>query len=300
MALPSPDFAAAGTSASMPSLPTQSVMLLDADSLRNSSQNGQCVQPITNGIAVASAFEPTAVAATITGFAVLQREPAQLLLTDGGGGITSIELGGVSVADTGHQLFHHDAGGGVACASCHAEGGEDGHVWHFSGFGPRRTQALNVGLEGTAPFHWGGDMPGMPELMEEVMVTRMGGVYESTERQGALQRWLFALEPLSPIRASDDLAALRGKALFEGEALCSECHAGEKLTNNVNYDVGTGESVQVPSLIGVGHRGPWLHTGCASTLRERFDPACGGETHGKTTQLSDAQIDDLVAYLETL
>jgi hypothetical protein len=35
-------------------------------------------------------------------------------------------------------------------------------------------------------------------------------------------------------------------------------------------------------------------------LRDRFDPACGGETHGKTAQLSDAQIDDLVAYLEAL
>jgi mono/diheme cytochrome c family protein len=173
-------------------------------------------------------------------------------------------------------------------------------VWRFSGFGPRRTQMLNVGLEGTAPFHWGGDMAGMPELMEEVLVTRMGGVHESAERQGALQHWLFALQAPAPIRASDGDAALRGKALFEGEALCSECHSGEKLTNNVNYDVGTGESVQVPSLIGISHRGPWLHTGCASTLRERFDPACGGDNHGKTAQLSDAQIDDLVAYLESL
>ena len=68
-----------------------------------------------------------------------------------------VDLGGDSVYDTGHELFHRDAGAGIACASCHAEGGDDGHVWQFSDIGPRRTQSVNVGLEGTAPFHWSGD-----------------------------------------------------------------------------------------------------------------------------------------------
>jgi mono/diheme cytochrome c family protein len=286
---------------SAPALPTFSVMVFNVSELDGTQRgDGACLSPST-GVPRTDAFEPTAVAALDSGFVVQLREPAALIAIDLAGTQTArIDLGGDSVADTGHQLFHHDAGGGVACASCHAEGGEDGHVWHFSGFGPRRTQALNVGLEGTAPFHWGGDMAGLPELMEEVLVTRMGGVHESSERQAALQRWLFALQPLSPLRAGDDLAAQRGKALFEGDALCSSCHTGEKLTNNVNFDVGTGESLQVPSLVGVAHRGPWLHTGCANTLRDRFDPQCGGETHGKTAELSDAQIDDLVAYLETL
>jgi hypothetical protein len=46
---------------------------------------------------------------------------------------------------------------------------------------------------------------------------------------------------------------------------------------------------------------PW-RSGCARTLRERFsEPACGGgDLHGKTWHLSAAQLDDLVAFLETL
>ena len=289
----------AGTAA--PNIGQLSVMVFDAQSISAATLGqGACMQPQL-GIPAGTAFEPIAVASAAGRFVVQLREPAQLVFLDSAtGATTSVALGGDSVADTGHTLFHHDAGGGVACASCHAEGGEDGHVWHFSGFGPRRSQALNIGLEGTAPFHWGGDMAGMSELMEEVLVTRMGGVHESPARQDALQRWLFALQPLAPIVAAYDPAALRGKALFEGAAACASCHRGEKLTDNANADVGTGESVQVPSLVGVGYRGPWLHTGCANTLRDRFDPACGGDQHGKTAELSEAELDDLVAYLQSL
>src|SRR5207245_2297900 len=104
----------------------------------------------------------------------------------------------------------------------------------------------------------------------------------------------------APLRAADDPSALRGKALFEGAAGCTQCHSGPKLTNNLTVDVGTGKAFQVPSLVGVGHRGPWLHDGCAKTLQERFDPACGGSNHGQTAKLGAPQIDDLVAYLESL
>ena len=201
-------------------------------------------------------------------------------------GRSSIDLGGDSVYDTGHEIFHRDAGAGIACASCHAEGGDDGHVWHSAGVGARRTQSLNVGLEGTAPFHWSGDQADVPALMEEVFVVRMGGVHASPERIDALENWLYELQPLPPHARADDEAALRGKALFEGEAECSSCHSGSKFTNNKTVDVGTGEPLQVPSLVGVGYRAPLIHTGCAATLRDRFDPPCGGDKHGKTAQLA--------------
>ncbi len=58
----------------------------------------------------------------------------------------------------------------------------------------------------------------------------------------------------------------------------------------------------MPSLVRIGTRAPFMHDGCAPTLKDRFtNPACGGgDRHGKTSHLSDAQLDDLVAYLETL
>jgi cytochrome c peroxidase len=96
---------------------------------------------------------------------------------------------------------------------------------------------------------------------------------------------------------------LRGKELFESAAAgCSGCHTGTKFTDNKSYDVGTsrGELLQVPSLRAVSYRAPFIHTGCAKTLRERFDPACGGAKHGNASALTATQIDDVVAYLETL
>ena len=55
------------------------------------------------------------------------------------------------------------------------------------------------------------------------------------------------------------------------------------------------------SLLGVGARAPFMHDGCASDLTGRFSAYCGGgDDHGKTSQLDQAQIADLVAYLESL
>jgi cytochrome c553 len=248
--------------------------------------------------------QATAVAYTTTGTLVVQsREPALLTIVSPGAQARVVELGGDSVRDTGHELFHRDSGGGIACASCHAEGAEDGHTWNFKGQGVRRTQALHVGLAGTAPFHWAGDESDLTALMEDVFVGRMGGVHQSDVRVGSLAKYLFALKPPAASRDLTDPAAMRGKALFESAATgCTNCHAGAKLTDNKNYDVGTsrGELLQVPSLRGIGYRAPFIHTGCATTLRDRFDPACGGAKHGNTANLNTTEVDDLVAFLQTL
>ncbi|MBC8131533.1 MAG: cytochrome-c peroxidase, partial [Deltaproteobacteria bacterium] len=64
----------------------------------------------------------------------------------------------------------------------------------------------------------------------------------------------------------------------------------------------TSAAFQVPSLRGVGWRAPFMHDGCSPTLAARFgNKYCdGGDAHGKTSQLTPAQIDDLVAFLESL
>jgi cytochrome c peroxidase len=260
------------------------------------SLDGTCASPVVADVP----GQATAIAHSDTQFVVQTREPASLALISNMQLLAQVDLGGDSVYDTGHEIFHRDAGAGIACGSCHAEGTEDGHVWHFAGVGVRRTQSLNVGLKDTAPFHWSGDQMTVAALMEEVFVSRMGGVHESPERSGALENFLYDLQPLPPMRSVDDAAAARGQALFQGEAECNMCHSGSKFTNNKTVDVGTGEPLQVPSLVGVGYRSPLIHTGCAATLRDRFDPACGGDKHGKTAQLAPEQIDDLVAYLESI
>jgi hypothetical protein len=236
---------------------------------------------------------------------VQSREPAALFVVPSpndqtASTSTTIALGGASMYDSGHEIFHRDAGAGIACASCHAEGIDDGHVWHFADQGARRTQSLDVGLEGTAPFHWVGDMDNVAKLMEQVFVGRMGGVHQSDARRTALEQWLYSIKAPTPLRAANDAAVLRGHTLFTGAAGCSDCHTGAKFTNNQTVDVGKGLLLQVPSLVGIGYRGPFMHDGCAATLRDRFNPNCGGALHGKTAGLSGEQIDDLVAYLESI
>lgn len=176
------------------------------------------------GQIVAVAFDP------VSGRLVAQsREPANLFVMDQTNLFfeTAIPLDGASVFDTGHQIFHADSGAGIACASCHPEGAEDGHVWRFAGFGARRTQPLDVGLEGTAPFHWEGDLPTFGSLMQTVFRQRMAGPMETPERELALERYVYKLPRRAAVRDAADAAAKRGKALFESKEVgCSECHSG--------------------------------------------------------------------------
>jgi mono/diheme cytochrome c family protein len=238
-------------------------------------------------------------------YVVQLREPAQVLIVSSYQEPVTIQLGGDSVADTGFDLFHRNAEAGLSCASCHPDGTDDGHVWTFEGQGPRRTQPLDVGLAGTAPFHWDGSLHAVGDLMGEVFVGRMGGVHQSPERLSALTDWLFDLEPPVAEVAADDGMVFRGRRLFESAGVgCGDCHRGETFTDNNSYDVGTGlagEKFQVPSLRGIGTRSRLIHDGCARSLRERFGPDCGGgDRHGNVSQLSPSDLDDLVAYLETL
>ncbi len=242
-----------------------------------------------------SGLQAISVAARANGELVsFSRQPARL-----GIGERFVDLPGDSVAHTGHEMFHRVQQAGIACASCHPEGRDDAHVWHFSTIGARRTQSSR-GLTGTAPFHWDGDMSDLNHLLNEVMARRMGAGEVDSQQAGLMARWLDTLQPLRVRLPSDTVAIERGRVLFEAVG-CTACHVGPNLTNNATVDVGTGGAFQVPSLRGLASRAPYMHSGCAETLHQRFERGCGGgDAHGVTSGLDAAQIDDLVTYLKTL
>ena len=269
----------------------------------------RCVLQPSNGVSTLGAGpDGQAVAVTVKKddtVVVFTREPATLQLQPLAGlnqpatGWTTISLGGESREDTGHAIFHSNAGGNVACVSCHPGGADDGRVWTFS-TGARRTQTLQGTLEGTAPYHWGGDAPAIETFATDVFVKRMGGQGLDAGQVNALGAWLTRIPAANVSPALDVDARARGKVLFESQAVgCSGCHAGAKLTNNESIDVGTGGTFQVPSLLGLALRAPYLHDGRAATLLDRFGPA-GGDDHGHTAELSSAQVKDLITYLESL
>ncbi len=252
--------------------------------------------------------DPVAVAFAKGGdrLAVQLREPPAVVVLDATSleEIARIDLGGPSRADSGWELFHKNGASStaLACASCHPEGREDGHVWHFSGIGARRTQSLEGGVMGAAPFHWDGDQRDLAMLMDTVFVHRMGGADQSRGRIDALASYLDAI-PRVPARAVADADRIeRGRALFErGDTGCASCHDTRGGVARERFAVGRGPAVQAPSLAGVRNRAPFMHDGCAASLEDRlFDPACGGASHGDLRALSEGDVADLVAYLESL
>ncbi len=275
---------------------TSGVVFVDPDSLTTRFDPG-CNDPepvpMDDGHYVAVAFDPQ-------GQLVAQsREPAHLVVsTPWAGGSVTIPLEGESRADTGHDLFHRDAGQGIACATCHPEGGDDGHNWALAGFDERHTPALNVGLGGTEPFHWQGDLEDLHALVHEVHVRRMGGRPLSEERVDALGAYLFSMPPPIPRLAATDPAATRGRALFTAWG-CDTCHQGASGSGRPEgVDLGLGFDLQVPALRGVASHPPYMHDGRSADLTaavvdmlERTRPE-----HALPTE--DA-VADMVAYLES-
>lgn len=245
--------------------------------------------------------QPIAVAFADSTRIVQTRQPARLVIGDA----DIVELGGESVYDTGHAIFHESAnsGLGLACASCHPEGHEDGRVWQFADVGVRRTQSIAGGILATAPFHWNGDLDGFDSLMSDVFTGRMSGPELDPGKRLATAVWIDSIPQVRSAPAVDTAAVERGKTIFnDATVACGSCHSGNRYTNNQSVDVGTFGLMQVPSLLGLAARAPYMHDGCAATLEDRFtNPYCGGgDSHGKTSQLSAEQIADLVAYLKTL
>lgn len=109
--------------------------------------------------------------------------------------------------------------------------------------------------------------------------------------------------------------AERGRKLFASEAVgCATCHSGPYYSDSslkrpfVLHDVGTGDGPReqmggkydTPTLIGVYRTGPYLHDGRAKTLRDVLTTANPGDKHGKTSHLTPAEVDDVVAFLKSL
>jgi CxxC motif-containing protein (DUF1111 family) len=136
--------------------------------------------------------------------------------------------------------------------------------------------------------------------MTEVFVGRMAGPNLSAEHIGTLSHWVDGIPAMPAMPVVDKAAVDRGSGLFKSSG-CAVCHVGALLTDNKTQDVGTGIPVQTPSLRGLAWRAPYLHTGCARTLGDRFTASCGGgDSHGAVSGLDSTQRADLIAYLDTL
>ncbi len=221
----------------------------------------------------------------------------------------------------------------ISCSSCHPDGDPDGKTWH-NPEGLRNTQSL-AGMAWTHPIHWSADRDEVQDFEHTIRGKLMQGRGllrgklngELNEPNSGLSRDLDALAvysnshrvPLSPF-AKHGLseAAQRGKEVFfASETKCAECHPGPYFCDSrpnvvekiVRHDVGTGEddpsekmgpAYDTPTLLGVYRTAPYLHHGKAATLEEVLTTCNVGDRHGKTSQLTSAQVSDLVEFLKSL
>jgi mono/diheme cytochrome c family protein len=274
------------------------VRLIPAGVVEEEVLGASCLVPYPlSEIEVGSALTSAAAGRGAVWF--LAREPAALLRQNR----VFVELPGPSRADDGFDLFHLRPGEPqISCAGCHPEGGEDGFTWNFgTATAPvlRRTQTMHGGMSGSEPFHWAGDMPDFEHLVDGTM-RRMGGSIADERLTAALQHYVDGIERLPVVPSPDPMAAERGRELFASpETGCAECHSGERLSSDETLDVGTGGAFQVPSLLGLRYRAPYLHDGSASTIRAVFTDAHTAG-HGEIAHLGPSDLDALVAYLESI
>jgi YVTN family beta-propeller protein len=215
----------------------------------------------------------------------------------------------------GEMLFNDGSlcfQGWQSCASCHGPDARvDGLNWDLlnDGIGnPKNVKSLL--LAHRTP-------PAMSQhVREDAEAAVRAGLRhilfaESPEPDAlAIDEWLKSLRPIpSPhlVKGKPNAAADRGRKLFNDRTVgCASCHPAGLSTDLRPYDVGTRSKTDTvsafdtPTLVEIWRTAPYLHDGSVPTLREVLTTGNREDRHGKTSHLSPAQIDDLLAYLQTL
>lgn len=208
--------------------------------------------------------------------------------------------------DKQHQgmvLFHSSNAaisqqGALACATCHPDNRADGLSWRIDKH-ELQTPLIAGRMVGTHPFKWDGGDATLKDSLAGTM-KRLGGFGLDKPQTEALTAYIEALPTVrTPTRDSESVA--RGKKLFDDQAGCRTCHDGAKYTDQDKHKfAGTLPQSDTPSLLGLAASAPYYHDGSAATLEALLRDR--GAVHGMTdtSKLSDKEVGDLVAFLETL
>src|SRR5262249_14631298 len=163
----------------------------------------------------------------------------------------------------------------------------------------------------TGPWTWHGWQDGLDDAMVESFTKSMQGPKPKPDDIKAILAYLETLEyPRNPYTdASGRLSpeAERGKSVYRSaRAACSACHGGPELTDGKIHVVGLEEpddayrGYNPPSLRGTYDKDPYLHDGRSKTLRDSLTGPHEPDAVSGLGELTDAELDDLIAYLKSL
>ncbi len=205
--------------------------------------------------------------------------------------------------ERGAELFRRSdprisSGGDLACASCHPEGRSDGLTWRL-GKSILQAPVLAGRVGATGPYKWDGQDPTLHASLRHTM-ERLGGGDLRDDEVDAIVAYLESLPAPRPPSDADPQAIARGRAVFEA-ASCDACHSGATLSDGAQHELDTTlKQVDTPSLIGLAHSRPYFHDGSAPDLWTLLTDRGTVHDMADTSALTDAQLRDLVAYLESL
>jgi mono/diheme cytochrome c family protein len=210
--------------------------------------------------------------------------------------------------EAGRQLFFDATSGvmstaasGVSCATCHMVGRTSGINVMERDLIARQVPTFAGPIAMTAPFTWNNLVPTVPEEARITSQIRLGGRDVTEDQLEAVAAYIEQIRDVdTPEKGSTAPEVARGRALFERPDVgCSGCHNGVRLTDNLDYDLYGLTGVNTPTLVGIVATAPYLHDGRADTLRDVLETTRRGEM-GNTSLLTEAELDDLEAYLRSL
>lgn len=188
-------------------------------------------------------------------------------------------------------------GAGVSCSTCHFDSRNDGFTWDIDGMA-FQTPSLAGPVSETAPVTWADNVASVADEAQLTTQLRMGGQGLSETAAAEIAAYVETTPYPQGKHDATDALVQEGNRVFI-QAGCAECHSGEHYTDNDNHVIVNDLSAQTPTLRGVGASAPYMHDGRAPTLRAVVELARDGSM-GDTSDLTDSQIDALVAFLESL
>lgn len=209
----------------------------------------------------------------------------------------------------GERGFYESTRSGISCQSCHMHADSDLAAYNLGDH--RLVPTLSVsGLLGTAPYLRDGSYPRIRDLDDVAQQLYRGYVRQQPGRRYALQAYVESLPRVQPSSPRDLPAEQRGYAVFR-RAGCERCHAPPAFTSlgqlpiaalfpRVAATLKVKEQLDVPSLLSVSTSPPYLHDGRAPNLRAVLTEHNPDNLHGDTRNLKDAELSDLISFLESL
>ena len=242
--------------------------------------------------------------------------------------VRTIPIGGPktpSLVRRGEMVFHdatRSFNQWYSCNTCHSEGHTNGLDFDTLNDGRQDLSTFHLKsrkkvptlrrVAQTGPWTWHGWQKSLDDAMVESFTKSMQGPRPSKDDVRALVAYLGTLEyPRNPYRNPDGSltpAAKRGQEIFRSSrAGCASCHKGPELTDGKVHVAGLEEpddafeGYNPPSLRGLYDKDPYLHDGRSKTLREALaGPHRPDAVVSGSGELSDQEMDDLIAYLKSL